>query len=153
MLFKMPKNCNSSLCVSNARAKVGQIARQYCFLLTAVGTTLFALIQPEIATAQTSGGIFSGAQTAMKCIVTDASTGGVTNALFNNLPSILFTSLTLVIFGYFIYTVVQSVSSYGRGEEVTHVVQQPLFTFVFVIIIFVFQSLMFGTGQGCSTGG
>ena len=153
MLLKTPINCTSA--TSNAqltRKRCGQLARKFSQPIIGISTALYAVLQAQTVKAQTSGGIFSGAQAAMKCIVTDASTGGVTNALFQNLPAILFTSLTLVIFGYFIYTVVQSVSSYGRGEEVTHVVQQPLFTFVFVIIIFVFQSLMFGTGQGCTTG-
>lgn len=115
--------------------------------IVAVCSTLFAVFRPRIARADS---IFSAAQNAMKCIITSAGAGGgATNALLQNLPVILFTSLQLVIFGYFIYTVVQSVSAYGRGEEVTHVVQQPLFTFVFIIIIFVFQSLMFGSSGGC----
>jgi len=153
MLLKMPINSTNATSIPHlSRKRCGQLARKFSQPIIGISTALYAVLQAQTVKAQTSGGIFSGAQAAMKCIVTDASTGGVTNALFQNLPAILFTSLTLVIFGYFIYTVVQSVSSYGRGEEVTHVVQQPLFTFVFVIIIFVFQSLMFGTGQGCTTG-
>jgi hypothetical protein len=131
------------------REWIGRLALKYRQQIVAVSCTVFLILKSEIAQADS---IFSGAQKAMKCIVTNASTGGVTNALFQNLPSILFTSLTLVIFGYFIYTVVQSISSYGRGEEVTHVVQQPLFTFVFIIIIFVFQSLLFGTSNDGCTG-
>ena len=129
------------------RIKIGRFAHSNRQMIVALSSTLFIVLKAQIVRADS---IFSGAQAAMKCIVTDASTGGVTNALFQNLPAILFTSLELVIFGYFIYTVVQSVSSYGRGEEVTHVVQQPLFTFVFVIIIFVFQSLIFGAAGGCT---
>ncbi|MBD2531915.1 hypothetical protein H6G97_20930 [Nostoc flagelliforme FACHB-838] len=130
------------------RQLVGRLAFKYRQQIVATTCTLFTIFQSSSAKAQS---IFSGAQSAMTCIVTSASQGGVTNALFQALPSILFTSLTLVIFGYFIYTVVQSVSAYGRGEEVTHVVQQPLFTFVFVIIIFVFQSLLFGANNaGCT---
>lgn len=117
------------------RERIGKLVFKYRQSIVAVCSTLFAVFRPRIARADS---IFSAAQNAMKCIITSAGAGGgATNALLQNLPVILFTSLQLVIFGYFIYTVVQSVSAYGRGEEVTHVVQQPLFTFVFIIIIFV----------------
>jgi hypothetical protein len=132
--------------IGKQRQLIGRLAFKYRQQITAVFTTLFAIFQPKVAKADS---IFSSAQNAMKCIVNYASSGGTSNALLQNLPVILFTSLNLVIFGYFIYTVVQSVSSYGRGEEVTHVVQQPLFTFVFIIIIYVFQTLMFGSGGSC----
>lgn len=94
--------------------------------------------------------IFQPAQEAMKCIVTDASTGGVTTAIFQNLPFILFTSLELIIFSYMIYTVIQAVSAYGQGQEVTHLVQQPVVTFSACILIFVFESVIFGGGGGCA---
>lgn len=128
------------------RCLIGYLADKFKYKIVASGTTAFAIVNhPSPANAQ----LFKSAQSAMNCIVTSASKGNTNGELFKQLPIIIFTALTLVIFGYFVYTVAQAISSYGRGEEVTHVVQQPLFTFIFVVIIYVFQSLMFGDG-GCT---
>lgn len=139
MKFKYQKIRNNSF-----RKTIGNLADKFTYQIVASGTTVLAIVnRPSPANAQ----LFESARKAMGCIVTSAKTG-TSNALLTNLPTIIFTALTLVIFGYFLYTVGTAISSYGKGEEITHVIQQPLFTFIFVVLIFVFQTLMFGTG-GC----
>lgn len=118
--------------------------------LVSVGTTLLIGLQTRAARADS---IFSNAQKAMTCVITSASSGGtINNAVLTSLPMILFTSLTIVLFGYFCFSVYQGVASYGRGEEVSNVIQQPIFTFISVILIVVFQSLLFGGNAGCTQG-
>ncbi len=130
------------------RKTIGYLAERFKYHFVVSGTTAFAIVnRPSPANAQ----LFDAAKKSMDCIVSSAKTG-TSNALLTNLPTIVFLALTLVIFGYFLYTVGTAISSYGKGEEITHVIQQPLFTFIFVVLIFVFQNLMFGTG-GCSAGG
>lgn len=105
--------------------------------------TLLMVLQSERANAQ----LFNNARTAMECMIRNASSGGnITSTVLNNLPTIVFTGLTIVLFGYFCYTVYQGVAAYGRGEEVTNVIQQPIFTVIAIIFIILFQSLLFGSG-------
>jgi hypothetical protein len=116
--------------------------------LVSVATTLSIALQSKAARADS---IFSNAQKAMECIITNASAGGaISNAVLTSLPMILFTALTIVLFGYFCFSVYQGVAAYGRGEEVSNVIQQPIFTFISVILIVVFQSLLFGNNAACS---
>lgn len=116
--------------------------------LISVATTLLITLQSRAARAES---IFSNAQKAMECIITNASAGGaISNAVLTSLPMILFTALTIVLFGYFCFSVYQGVAAYGRGEEVSNVIQQPIFTFISVILIVVFQSLLFGNNAACS---
>lgn len=116
--------------------------------LVSVATTLSIALQSRAARADS---IFSNAQKAMECIITNASAGGaISNAVLTSLPMILFTALTIVLFGYFCFSVYQGVAAYGRGEEVSNVIQQPIFTFISVILIVVFQSLLFGNNAACS---
>ncbi|BAY66747.1 hypothetical protein NIES22_68910 (plasmid) [Calothrix brevissima NIES-22] len=116
--------------------------------LVSVATTLSVALQSRAARADS---IFSNAQKAMECIITNASAGGaISNAVLTSLPMILFTALTIVLFGYFCFSVYQGVAAYGRGEEVSNVIQQPIFTFISVILIVVFQSLLFGNNAACS---
>lgn len=116
--------------------------------LTAVLTTLIIGLQSRAAMADS---IFSNAQKAMTCVITSATTGGgFTNSILTSLPVILFTALTIVLFGYFCFSVYQGVAAYGRGEEVSNVIQQPIFTFIAVILIVVFQSLLFGNNATCT---
>ncbi|MDJ0696938.1 hypothetical protein [Mastigocoleus sp. MO_188.B34] len=130
------------------RKTLGYLANQFKYQFVGSFTTAFAIVNhPSPANAQ----LFKSAQSAMKCIVDQAKTGNTTGAIFTNLPVIIFTALTLVIFGYFLYTIATAISAYGNGQEVTHVIQQPLITFIFVVLIMVFQNLMFGSG-GCSAG-
>ncbi|WP_206757648.1 hypothetical protein [Nostoc sp. FACHB-110] len=84
-------------------------------------------------------------------MINSASSGsGISTGVLNSLPTILFTALTIVLFGYFCFSVFQGVAAYGRGEEVSNVIQQPIFTFISVILIVLFQNLLFGTGV-CTT--
>ncbi|QLE59868.1 hypothetical protein [Nostoc sp. TCL26-01] len=116
--------------------------------LVSVTTTLLIGLQTRAARADS---IFSNAQKAMECIITNASAGGaISNAVLTSLPMILFTALTIVLFGYFCFSVYQGVAAYGRGEEVSNVIQQPIFTFISVILIVVFQSLLFGNNAACT---
>lgn len=116
--------------------------------LVSVATTLLIALQARVARADS---IFSNAQKAMECVITSASSGStVNNAVLTNLPLILFTSLTIVLFGYFCFSIYQGVAAYGRGEEVSNVIQQPIFTFISVILIVVFQSLLFGNNATCN---
>ncbi|BAY42180.1 hypothetical protein NIES2111_65760 (plasmid) [Nostoc sp. NIES-2111] len=111
--------------------------------LLAVVTTLVTVLESKPANAQ----LFNNARTAMECMIRGASNGGnINSAVLNNLPTILFTALTIVLFGYFCFSVYQGVAAYGRGEEVSNVIQQPIFTFIAVILIVLFQSLLFGSG-------
>ncbi|MBD2504064.1 hypothetical protein [Anabaena azotica] len=116
--------------------------------LVSVATTLLIALQSRAARADS---IFSNAEKAMTCVINSASSGGtINNAVLTNLPIILFTSLTIVLFGYFCFSVYQGVAAYGRGEEVSNVIQQPIFTFISVILIVVFQSLLFGGNTICT---
>ncbi|WP_375491796.1 hypothetical protein [uncultured Nostoc sp.] len=125
-----------------------EIFFQVRWQLVSVATTLLIVLQSRAARADS---IFSNAQKAMECIITSASAGGaITNAVLTSLPMILFTALTIVLFGYFCFSIYQGVAAYGRGEEVSNVIQQPIFTFISVILIVVFQSLLFGNNAACS---
>ncbi|MGF1979794.1 MAG: hypothetical protein RMY30_029990 [Nostoc sp. CmiSLP01] len=116
--------------------------------LVSVTTTLLIALQSRAARADS---IFSNAQKAMSCIITSASAGStINNTILTNLPMILFTALTIILFGYFCFSIYQGVAAYGRGEEVSNVIQQPIFTFISVILIVVFQSLLFGNNGACT---
>jgi hypothetical protein len=133
---------------NKAPKSVLEIAFKVRWQLVAVTTTLLIGLQSRAARADS---IFSNAQKAMECIITNASAGGtISNAVLTNLPMILFTALTIVLFGYFCFSVYQGVAAYGRGEEVSNVIQQPIFTFISVILIVVFQSLLFGNNGACT---
>ncbi|MBD2596039.1 hypothetical protein H6G74_17150 [Nostoc spongiaeforme FACHB-130] len=111
--------------------------------LVSVATTILIALESKPAKAQ----LFTNARTAMECMIRGASVGGgINSVVLNNLPMILFTGLTIVLFGYFCFSVFQGVAAYGRGEEVSNVIQQPIFTFIAVVLIVLFQSLLFGNG-------
>lgn len=138
---------------SKATKKITQkilfsVALKVRWQLVSVATTVLIGLQAKVARADS---IFSNAQKAMECVITSASSGGaISNAVLTSLPMILFTALTIVLFGYFCFSVYQGVAAYGRGEEVSNVIQQPIFTFISVILIVVFQSLLFGNNTACS---
>jgi Sec-independent protein secretion pathway component TatC len=114
------------------------------FQLISVATSLLIVAGSSVPA---KANIFNNAKTAMTCLVTSASAnGGVQSAVLTALPSILFTALTIVLFGYFCFSIYQGVAAYGRGEEVSNVIQQPIFTFIAVILVVMFQTLLFGTG-------
>lgn len=121
---------------------------KYRWQIVSVVCSLLIVLRPTPARAN----IFNSARQAMSCMISQASTGGglTTSTVLSNLPAFLFTGLTIVLFGYFCFSVFQGVAAYGRGEEVSNVIQQPIFTFISVIIIVLFQSLLFGSGL-CGT--
>lgn len=129
------------------RYELGRLAYHHRGQIVALASNLMLITKATLVRADS---IFSPAQKAMACIVTDASTAGAVNAVLTNLPFILFTSMELIIFSYLVYTVVQAVSAYGQGQEVTHLVQQPVVTFSAVILLFVFEAVIFGGGGGCA---
>lgn len=129
------------------RYELGKFACHHRGQIVALASNVMLITKATLVRADS---IFSPAQKAMTCIVTDASTDGVVNAVFTNLPFILFTSMELIIFSYLVYTVLQAISAYGQGQEVTHLVQQPVVTFSAVILLFVFESVIFGGGGGCA---
>lgn len=109
--------------------------------LAAIG---FLLSWVPVGKAQ---GLFGPAQKAMQCVVSSAGSGD-TAGMLTKLPFIIFTGINIVILGYFIYVVVEAISSYGRGETVSHVVQVPIVTFIFLIFLFLFSNFLF-SGATC----
>jgi hypothetical protein len=157
---RCPDNSPGDTLIYTKRAtllRVPVVRRDKCALwvirhkhtIVTASTVLYIVLQEQIiAQAQ----IFSPAQNAMKCIVNAANTGGgaTFNSLFQQLPTLLFTAIEIVIFAYIIYSVVQAISASRQGEELTQVVQQPLITFIFMVIIVLFQSFLFGGGTTCA---
>ena len=132
-----------------AQKKLCRLAQKYRHQIVGVSTAAFIVIKAQVAQAQ----IFSGATNAMKCIVTAANTGGgggTTSALFQQLPSLIFTTIEVILFAYIVYSVVQAIAASRNGEELTQIVQQPLVTFMFLVVIVLFQAFLFGGGQTCT---
>jgi len=128
---------------TKASRSVFQLLYKARWQLISAATTFLIVLESRPANAQ----LFNNARTAMECMIRGASAGGgISTAVLNNLPTILFTALTIVLFGYFCFSVFQGVAAYGRGEEVSNVIQQPIFTFIAVILIVLFQTLLFGGG-------
>lgn len=144
----LPKKTDTRVTKNQSRKSWFWMCFKVQWQLISVATTVLIGLQAKAARADS---IFSNAQKAMECIITSASSGGaISNAVLTSLPMILFTALTIVLFGYFCFSVYQGVAAYGRGEEVSNVIQQPIFTFISVILIVVFQSLLFGNNTACS---
>lgn len=133
------------------RRQIGKLAEKNRTWIVASGTSAYMVLKTTVYRANAQS-IFKPAQDAMSCIVSQATTAGISNSILTNLPFILFTSLTLVFFGYFCYTLAQAIATYGQGQEVTHVIQQPLFTFICVILLLVGEAFFFGSSGGCGTG-
>jgi hypothetical protein len=93
--------------------------------------------------------IFAPALNAMNCIVTSASTGGgVSNALLPKLPGLIFGAIALFIFAYILICLNQIFQAVRNGEEITNVVIPFMSSFVGLLVIMIFQNLLFGSG-GC----
>ncbi|MBD2438844.1 hypothetical protein H6G69_18830 [Nostoc sp. FACHB-110] len=132
---------------TKASRNIIQLIYKARWQLISSATTLLIVLESRPVNAQ----LFNNARTAMTCMINSASSGsGISTGVLNSLPTILFTALTIVLFGYFCFSVFQGVAAYGRGEEVSNVIQQPIFTFISVILIVLFQNLLFGTGV-CTT--
>lgn len=116
-------------------------------LFTTLLTTAFIATWQIEAKAD---GIFSGAQSAMTCIIKNASKGGgVTNAIITSLPSIIFTAIALIIFVYFLGSSFQLVQAIRAGEEASQLAIPILAAMIAVVVIIMFQNILFGSGGPC----
>jgi hypothetical protein len=96
-----------------------------------------------------ANGIFTPALNSMKCIVSSASSGGgVSNAIFNNLPTVIFGAISLFIFSYILICLNQIFQAVRNGEEITNVVIPFMSSFVGLLVIMLIQNILFGAG-GC----
>jgi hypothetical protein len=101
------------------------------------------------ASRASASGIFNPALKAMECIVSSATTGGgVTNALLPKLPTLIFGAITLFIFAYILICLNQIFQAIRQGEEFTNLVIPFMSSFVGLLVIMIFQNLLFGSG-GC----
>jgi hypothetical protein len=95
-------------------------------------------------------GIFTSAKNAMNCIIKSAGSGaGATNTLIASLPNVIFTAITLFLFAYFLGSIFHLVQAVKAGEEVSQLVIPILAAIIGVIVITVFQNILFGAGGGC----
>lgn len=114
------------------------------FILTLLTTSLLTIL-PSRAKAI---GIFSAAHDAMTCIINSAGSGGAGNAIITSLPTVIFTAIGLFLFAYFLGSTFQLVQAVRAGEEVSQLVIPILAAIIGVIVITIFQNVLFGTG-GC----
>jgi hypothetical protein len=114
--------------------------RHQLFLFIFVNSLLLAGFTPSVKAA----GIFPGAEKALTCIVTNATSGaGVTNGIITKLPVIIFTVITVVIFAYMLVGAIQIFQAVRSGEEATQFVVPVMSTFMGIVIIMVIQALLF----------
>jgi len=134
----------------NARVTSPLNKRSY-FIIIGMTSLILTMLQERSAyAAGTATGIFSGAQNAMNCIVTDASSGGAaTNAIITNLPVIIFSAIALFLFAYFLGSTFQLVQAVRNGDEATQLIIPPLSAMIGVIMAILFQNILFGAGGGC----
>lgn len=125
---------------------LANLGLKYRNQILAVGTTLIVVMQGQRAEAV---GLFGAAEAAMICMFQNGSTGGTENALLQALPSVLFTALTIIIFVYFAITGIQVLKAFQGGEELTQVLQQPLIGFIVLLILYIFQNILFGASAIC----
>jgi hypothetical protein len=132
-----------------AKSKILRLLRQYQFALTLIITALLSLL-PSLCSRAKADGIFTTAKNAMTCIIKSAGSGvGTTNTLISSLPSVIFTAITLFLFAYFLGSTFQLVQAVRAGEEVSQLVIPILAAIIGVIIISVFQNVLFGASGGC----
>ena len=139
------------LTVPSKQRKMKKLLQKYKHSVVGISCAIFIVLKAQVAQAQ----IFNGGINAMKCIVTAATSGGgggTTSTLFANLPGLIFTTIEVVIFAYIVYSVVQAIAASRNGEELTQIVQQPLVTFMFMVVIVLFQTFLFGNGAACTGG-
>jgi hypothetical protein len=121
------------------------LLKRYQPVRYALITTLLVITSSPRAKA---AGIFSSAQNAMTCIINSAGSGGATNTIITKLPTIIFTAVALFLFAYFLGSTFQLVQAVRAGEEVSQLVIPMLAAIIGVIVITVFQNILFGSG-GC----
>lgn len=125
-------------------SRQGKRYRRYILLAYLAFSTLLLTIKAQRVQAN---GIFSAAQKAMTCII-NASGGGNSNAIISSLPSVIFTAISLFLFAYFVGSSFQLVQAVRAGEEVSQLVIPILAAIIGVIVITIFQNILFGSG-GC----
>ncbi len=139
---------NLSIFVSDTTKKLRN--KRSFFTLIGMTSLMLTILQPRAYAAGTATGIFSGAQNAMNCIVTDASSGGAaTNAIITNLPVIIFSAIALFLFAYFLGFTFQLVQAVRNGDEATQLIIPILSAMIGIIIAILFQNILFGAGGGC----
>lgn len=100
--------------------------------------------------ANAQGGLFGGAESAMDCVVQNAAGGsGITNALITELPGIIFSVITVIIFAYILVSLIKIFQAVQRGEEATTLIVPPLTVLAGLAVIGVVQSVLFGSSGGC----
>jgi hypothetical protein len=125
------------------------LLRQYRFVLTLIITVFLSLL-PSLWNRARADGIFTSAKNAMNCIIKSAGSGaGATNTLIASLPNVIFTAITLFLFAYFLGSIFHLVQAVKAGEEVSQLVIPILAAIIGVIVITVFQNILFGAGGGC----
>lgn len=118
-----------------------------CLLRLFTSTTLSALLL-YLMTFPARANIFTPAEQALRCVIGGTTTGGLNNAVISKLPSIIFNSITVIIFIYVIINGVQIFQAVRQGEEVTQLMV-PFMTILFGIgIILIFQQALF-SGVSC----
>ncbi len=120
------------------------LQRHFQFALTLTATLLLTSLPTR---ANAANGIFSGAQSAMTCIITSASSGGgATNTIITSLPAVIFTAIALFLFAYFLGSTFQLVQAIRAGEEASQLLIPILSAMIGVIIMILFQNILFGSG-------
>ncbi|WP_341531437.1 hypothetical protein WKK05_37655 (plasmid) [Nostoc sp. UHCC 0302] len=109
--------------------------------LVAVAAAFSVLTQGTKARA----GLFDPAEQAMRCMF-NTSNG---NTLLQALPTVIFAALNLTLFIGLLTAAYQVFDGVQQGKELTQVAQMPLVGFVVLLILFIFQSILF-TGNACA---
>jgi hypothetical protein len=105
---------------------------------------ILTLLLTSFSSRAQAAGVFSGAQSAMDCIVKASATGGVTNALISKLPSTIFSLITVLIFAYMLIGAIQIFQAIRNGEEATQFIIPIVSTFAGLVIIMFMQAMLFG---------
>jgi hypothetical protein len=90
-------------------------------------------------------GLFDPAEQAMRCMF-NTSNG---NALLQALPTVIFAALNLVLFIGLLGAAYQVFDGVQQGKEMMQVAQMPLVGFAVLLILYIFQSILF-TGNACA---
>ncbi|WP_414553442.1 hypothetical protein [Anabaena sp. CCY 0017] len=120
-------------------------ANKYRHQILSVGTTMIVVghAQPSLAI-----GLFQPTQQALSCMFAGGP-GGVASPLLTGLPVVLSVAITILLFGYFISAGVKVVNALGEGQEVTQLIQQPLGVFLVTLVLYIVQSILFGSAAVC----
>jgi hypothetical protein len=133
--------------ISNPKQK--SVSLRYRFILTLISTASLSVL-PSLWVRAYANGIFTPAKNELTCIIKSASSGaGATNTIITSLPLVIFTTIALFLFAYFLGSVFQLVQGMRAGEESSQLIIPILAAIIGVIIIMIFQNILFGAGGGC----